>query len=66
MLKINQTKEGVVVGDSFEKVLGIYGAFTDSQLNGEIFVVYFDNVVFNFLNNIVISIAYIGEQNILL
>jgi hypothetical protein len=28
--------------------------------------VYFDNIVFNFLNNIVISIAYIGEQNILL
>jgi hypothetical protein len=66
MFKINQTKEGVVIGDSFEKVLGIYGAFTDSHINGEIFVVYFDNIVFNFLNNIVISIAYIGEQNVML
>jgi hypothetical protein len=28
--------------------------------------VYFDNIVFNFLNNIVISIAYIGEQNVML
>lgn len=57
---LGSTKEGLFIGDSFDKVFEIYGKFSKCIVEGEFTYLYFSSLLLKLMDNIVVGIAYLN------